>query len=174
VGELNSFHSEADPRPIWHWAAGLNTYTGYSGYRFFQYEIVPVIGWCWGQLPPAAEYYDRVRSLGYDDTTTIQYYAMFAHGLASTDSNVIIGYFQTLSKFSDKLYVVPIIMEARTAGYMELRGTLRNIFACNPNVPIGYPMGSSGEYINLPLKGMMIPWNGSRLLAGFTGKSRIG
>lgn len=149
VAELNAFYPETDPRPVFMWV-------GYETNAYYDYAT-PVIG-CSAN---ANLYFNAtLRGLAWDDATTLTYYPCFSHVAPSYDLNYIWGWRRKLSMRNRTFYKIPLILESRTAGSMELRGTMRNMWACSSGIPTCTPLAANGEYISI-LRGMLIPWGGS-------------
>lgn len=158
AGELEAFWPDLDPRPCVVWAGG-------------EYQTMGD-AYAQGHIGFGSQYYgnytDGLRSLACDDLTTVTSYAMFPH-IPPTDtawpynsfSSFISGNKRKVSTHSAQCYRIPIICECRTANFMELRGTIRWVWACSPALALLSPQGASGEYVPV-MRGMMIPWNGSR------------
>lgn len=158
VGELNAHYPDVDSRPCYVWAGTDYIWTG-------DQFTVPIIGF--GSYVNAT-YNSGFRTLARDDLTTVTSYAMLpivppssqVSGFSNT-ATFISTEKRKLSTRSIGFYKIPIIVECQTSGYMELRGTVRYIWACPPSLPALYAQGASGEYVSV-LRGTLIPWNGSR------------
>jgi hypothetical protein len=161
AGEMDAFYPEFDPRPCFLW---MGNDGGYSAYNVY---FNPIIGL--GSANGHFSFYYAVRALASDDVTTLTYYTTFTHCMASSDWNILYGQRRKFSEFSGDLYRMPIMLESRTAGNMELRGSLRSAWACGTGLPLMYPQGINGEFLHV-LRGFMIPWNGARNPWPITGR----
>lgn len=167
VGELESFSPEYDSNPVWVWVGDVYYY---GGGEYYHTQPLPSLGFG----GPGYTMYDRFRGLSYDDLTTLVYNATLANNFASANTNMYHYPWRVLSKFSNKFYLSPIILQSITSDHMELRGKLRHIFNCHSHLPLGYPLGISGEYLHSPVRGIVIPWNNSTALASYGTKSAVG
>jgi hypothetical protein len=65
------------------------------------------------------------------------------------------------TEWSKGIYRIDIQCECRTAGHMEQRGILKDLWCSGANLQPAMPFGASHEFINL-CGGFSMPWNGSR------------
>lgn len=162
AGELDPLYPSLDPRPcyLWYGCDG-----GAAGYEAQTRSCPPVFGYGGGDV-----FRDQFRALSFDDTTTLVYYALLPSVFPSYDGgNPLQGQRRKVSgRSGNSLYRVPVLLESRTTGHMEIRGFLRQQWAVNSSIPTFYQQGANGEYVS-PLHGLLIPWNNSRNALAETG-----
>jgi hypothetical protein len=159
AGEMESFYPETDPNPCYVWAGQDSS----NGYRYEGGDIGygrPIIGY--GTDSAYFSFPTGVKALGFDDLTTVTMYMVIPVSFSSADFNAVQGHRRKVScRAGTQFYRIPIILESRTSGFMEMRGTFRKVWCCPTGLPMMYQQGASGEYIS-PLRGVLIPWNGGR------------
>lgn len=102
------------------------------------------------------------RWLAFNNTTTVTGYAMILHVSPSSDVNWLAGTYRQWNESTRYRYYVPIICECRTAGYMELRGALRRVWASCREIDRLRATGTNGELLHVR-GGILIPWNNSKV-----------
>ena len=100
--------------------------------------------------------------LGDDDLTSLTGYAMFTHVPSSSDVHWLSDSQRHWGEYRRERYRVPIICECRTAGFMELRGTLRRFWTTARDTPRMVTVGTNGEYLHT-VGGLLIPWFNSKV-----------
>jgi len=173
AGEMDAIYPDSDPRPCWIWVGHDGVYEWYMGCFSGAGGAYPVIGT--GSLPVGTNnpISGGIRALGFDDLTALTYYVTFPHSPGSTDANWVSQLKRLLSKFSGNFFRLPLIVECRTSGFMEMRGVLRNLWACASSLTLMSPHGANGEYLHA-LRGLMSVWNGARCPWPSTGYTPIG
>jgi hypothetical protein len=162
AGELNPLYPTLDPRPcyLWYGCDG-----GAAGYEAQDRGCAPLFGYGGGNT-----FRDQFRALSFDDITTLVYYALLPSVTPTADGqNPLQGQRRKVSGLTgNSLYRIPVLLESRTTGHMEIRGFLRHQWAVNSSIPTFYQQGASGEFVS-PLHGLLISWNNSRNALSETG-----
>lgn len=153
-GELDTYYPAYDPRPCVVWVGCDSVSDSYNVYHD------PVVGYRCAN--GHYSFYYGMKGLSHTDVDTLTYYAMVPNISPSSDVNFLKGHRRQTSTFSNKFYKIPILVESRTAGSMEVRGQLRKLWATGTGLPLHTPLGSVGDYYYHVLRGLLCPWNGSR------------
>jgi len=155
-GELDTFYPAQDPRPVMMMVSRSQA----------DYKDAIGTSATWSASPSG-----NIRMMSWDDVTSLTAYLMFPHCPYSSDYNWTAGHRRHKSQFSHKLYRLPLIVESRTSGHMELRGTLRHIQRTNTNQPFSLmPIGATHSLIHI-VGGLLLPWHGGKQWYEFGGRS---
>ena len=151
VDELISFHPAQDPRPV----VILNLWASQNAR--------PRIAFGAGASDSAY----TCQGLSYNETTTLGYYLNFWHsptvplgGVPALVDNWTWLNKRARSKWSDKIWRIPIFLESRTSGHMELRGRFTHLWMCCPGNRDWFIWGTNREWLS-PQFGLAMPWNGA-------------
>jgi len=101
------------------------------------------------------------RWLAADDLTTVTGYAMILQSPSSADANWISDTVRWWGERTRARYRQPIICESRTTNFMELRGTLRRVWATARDTPRLLNVGINGEFLHV-FGGILFPWCNSK------------
>lgn len=162
ASELDTFYPDQDPRPCCIWVGSTYQNLYIAGWEYGEAVIGPPSGGI-SSIGGQTYWGNGFRALGWDNVTTLTYYAMIAIQMPSVDPgwSLTQSAHRKLSTRSRMIYKLPVVMESRSSGFMEIRGVLRQVWHCPPTIPMGYQQGASGEYVSV-LRGILMPWNNSR------------
>jgi len=148
IGEIDAFYPDRDPRPVIV-GAGRYRYPGYDPIGPNQYGT--------------HTWHDGIVGLSYDETTTLTYFLNAPVVPTNTnDWNWMANHRRRWSQFSGKQYRSHVVLESRTTGHMEYRGTLRDVFYTNFHTQhLGLFKVGSDWWVHVA-GGLVIPWNGAR------------
>lgn len=156
-GEIDTFYPDLDPRPV------VNGF----GYQRYAYDT-GLVGTGYGWESPLG---NNVRMMSWDEVTALTAYLMFPHTAYASDQHWLSGSRRRQSEYSKKLYRMPLIVESRTAGHMELRGTLRHLqYIPQSQATSMVAIGAAHDWIHMN-SGIVMPWHGGKQWYEYTGRS---
>jgi len=150
LGEIDTYYPSIDTKPCVVWAgsnAGVATPQDAS-------DLIGVGG--------ANSINGGGRWLAADNVTTVNGYLMFSHCSPCADAHWLALTYRRWSQYNFDVPRMPLICESRTAGNMELRGSLRRIWATSRDLARLSLLGLHAEYLHL-VGGFVVPWNVSRV-----------
>jgi len=162
VEEFDSFYPDKDPRPVM-CLAGDN-----------EVNDPRMVGYVPSQASPWGTVYNATRGLGYDDVTTLVYVLSIPATFTDTSYNLMQLCRRKNSLWSKKQYRTKFVLESRTAGYFEHRGTVRNAWLTNINTRPMATLKIGSDYYRTPYAGFLMRSNGSRNWFPFLGESIYG
>lgn len=145
IGEIDTFYPLLDPNPI----------------LIHKFQQIDQARRAFGTYYDAGYGSFNGYGLSWDDETTLTYRMMYHHTAANYTSNFMLGSVRARSKFSDKLYRLPLFYESVTAGHTEIRGKARYAWITGHGNAGSTPFGANLEYMH-GYYGYVFPWNGSR------------
>jgi len=147
IEEIDSFFPEIDPRPI----------VCLAGHSEYNEPILVGFG-----LRVDDSIWDGTRGLAYNDTTTLTYYPSVPTTRVQEGGNLIYPSRKRFSMWSKKQYKIKLILESRTSGYMEYRGTFRNAWLTSHITQTMATLKLGSDYYRSPYGGWLMRSNGSR------------
>jgi len=148
AGEIDTYYPDRDPKPV------------VVGAGRFRYEWYDPIG-PWQHSDNTWAY--GVAGLSYDETTTLVYYLNAPVVPTNTDAwNWMANHRRRWSQYSGKQYRAKLVLESRTSGHMEYRGTLRDVYYTNHHTQHFALFKVGSDWWAHMAGGLLFPWNGAR------------
>lgn len=152
IGEIDAFYSSAvDPKPC---VVG-------TGFTVSAADGTLMLGTGGNSTLQSG----GLRWLAKDDLTTLTGYLTFAHCSPSSDTHWLSQLYRRWSQYSREMYLLPLICECRTTGYMELRGSLRRVWTTARDYQRLTPFGANSEYLHT-CGGIAMQWGAGGLPFG--------